>query len=303
MSTPAISDASPAFGISDDQGRDTTSQPMASASSPRRLGAKGIVDLLRREPLVHFIMLGAVIFAIDAALHPPAKDEKVITVTKAMRQSFIDNFDEDKARTPSDEDLQKMVDSWVASEILYREGKALGVDRGDEMIRDRVAFKLQLLIFDQVRVSPPTEDQLRAWFASNHERFDEPERVGFYITPATDQATARRELDDIVAQRESDDLRNQTRAILGRPVASLSPAFGDDFRDRLLAMSEGQWTILQSKEGWHVVRLDSRRPGKLARLEDVREEAERTWHTEQTRKQAWEAVTRLKAGYKVRYEQ
>jgi hypothetical protein len=243
------------------------------------------------------------IFGIDAVLHPPAKNEKVITVTKAMRQSFIDNFDEDKARTPSDEDLQKMIDAWVASEILYREGKALAVDRGDEMIRDRVAFKLQLLIFDQVRVSPPTEDQLRAWFAGNHERFDEPERVGFYITPATDQATAQRQLDDIVAQRESDELRNQTRAILGRPVASLSAAFGDNFRDRLLAMSEGQWGILQSKEGWHVVRLDSRRPGKLAKFEEVREEAERTWHTEETRKQAWEAVTRLKAGYKVRYEQ
>src|SRR5207244_981114 len=83
------------------------------------------------------------------------------------------------ARVPSDSDVEKMIDSWVASEILYREGKALGVDRGDDMIRDRVAFKMQLLIFDQVRVAEPTEGQLRAWFADNHVRFDEQERVGF----------------------------------------------------------------------------------------------------------------------------
>ena len=75
-------------------------------------------------------------------MHPPAKDDKVITVSKAMRQSFIDNFDEDKERVPSDAELEKMIESWVASEILYREGKSLGVDRGDDMIRDRVAFKL-----------------------------------------------------------------------------------------------------------------------------------------------------------------
>src|SRR5689334_15398680 len=123
---------------------------------------------LLREPLLHFLLLGAIIFAADAMLHPPAKDEKVITVTKAMRQSFIDNFAEDKQRVPSEADLQKMVDAWIASEILYREGKALGVDRGDEMIRDRVAFKLQLLIFDQVHVQPPTDEQLRSWFADNH---------------------------------------------------------------------------------------------------------------------------------------
>ena len=258
---------------------------------------------LRREPLLHFVLLGALIFGVDAVLHPPPKDDKVITVTKAMRQSFIDNFDEDKSRTPSDAELQKMIESWVASEILYREGKALGVDRGDDMIRDRVAFKLQLLIFDQIRVAQPTEDQLRAWFADNHERFDEQERVGFYLTPPTDEMTAQRQLADIEGQHESEDLQKQTRAILGRPISSLAASFGESFRDALLALPQGQWKMLQSKDGWHVVRLDSRRAGALANLDDVRDEAVRIWLTDETRKRAWEAVSRLKASYSVWYEQ
>src|SRR3954447_23424933 len=78
---------------------------------------------LLREPLLHFLILGGLIFGIDAALHPPSKDDQTIVVTKALRQSFIDNFDEDKERAPSAETLDKMIDSWVASEILYREGK------------------------------------------------------------------------------------------------------------------------------------------------------------------------------------
>jgi hypothetical protein len=258
---------------------------------------------LWREPLLHFLVLGALIFGADAILHPAAKDDREIIVTKALRQSFIENFDEDKERTPSAGELEMMIESWVASEILYREGKMLAVDRGDDMIRDRIAFKLQLLIFDQIRVAPPTEDQLRAWFADNHRRFDEPERVGFYLTPPTDETTARRYLEDIEAQRESEDLRKQARAVLGRPVASLAASFGEGFRDALLALPTGQWTALQSKDGWHVVRLDSRRAGVLATLESVRDEAARIWQTDETRKRAWEAVTRLKATYNVRYEQ
>jgi hypothetical protein len=258
---------------------------------------------LSREPLLHFVLLGVLIFGVDSVLHPPPKDDKVITVSKAMRQSFIDNFDEDKARVPSDSDLEKMIDAWVGSEILYREGKALGVDRGDEMIRDRVAFKMQLLIFDQIRLPQPTEEQLRAWFADNHARFDEPERVGFYLTPPTDQTTAQRRLEDILQQHESEELQKQTRAILGRPVASLAASFGEGFRDALLAMPQGQWNVVQSKDGWHVVRLDSRRPGALASFESVRDEAAKIWHLEETRKLAWEAVKRLKASYQVRYEQ
>lgn len=255
-----------------------------------------------KEPLLHFLVLGGLIFAADAVLHPPAKDDKVITVTKAMRQSFIETFDEDKERTPSEAELQKMVDAWVASEILYREGKILGVDRGDETIRDRIAFKLQYLIFDQVRVPQPSEEQLRAWFAENHARFDEPERVSFLMTPAADETTARRQLEDIRAQRESEELHEQTRAILQRPVVSLAAGFGDGFRDGLLKMPQNEWTVLQSKDGWHVVRLDSRAQGAPAKFEDIHAEAAKIWHTEETRKQAWDAVTRLKANYTIRVE-
>jgi len=279
-----------------------SNQQDGNSSSPARSSSVVALRGLIREPLLHFLMLGGLIFAADAIIHPPTKDEKVITVTKALRQSFIDTFDEDKQRTPSAAELQKMVEAWVASEILYREGKTLGVDRGDEMIRDRVAFKLQYLIFDQVRVPQPSEEQLRAWFADNHARFDEPERVSFFMTPPSDEATARRYLDDIREQRESEELRDQTRAILNRPVPSLAAGFGDGFSDGLLKAPLQQWSLLQSKDGWHVVRLDARVPGAPAKLEDIRAEAAKIWHTEETRKQAWEAVSRLKANYTIRYE-
>src|ERR1700681_3873417 len=292
--SPRISPSggSDSHSAADTGDRDASSRPAASA-----------LPGFWREPLLHFLVLGALIFGADAILHPPAKDDREIVVTKALRQSFIENFDEDKERTPSAAELEKMIESWVASEILYREGKMLAVDRGDDMIRDRIAFKLQLLIFDQIRVAPPTEDELRAWFADNHGRFDEQERVGFYLTPPTDEITAQRQLAEIEGQHEAEDLQKQTRAILGRPVTSLAASFGESFRDALLALPLGQWKVLQSKDGWHVVRLDSRRAGVLASLDDVRDEAVRIWLTDETRKRAWEAVSRLKAAYNVRHEQ
>ncbi len=298
MSAPAMSNAAQTF----ESAPARSNQQDGNSSSPARSSSVTALRGLSREPLLHFLVLGGLIFAADAIIHPPAKDEKVITVTKALRQSFIDTFDEDKQRTPSEAELQKMVEAWVASEILYREGKTLGVDRGDEMIRDRVAFKLQYLIFDQVRVPQPSEEQLRAWFADNHARFDEPERVSFFMTPPSDEATARRYLDDIREQRESEELRDQTRAILDRPVPSLAAGFGDGFSDGLLKAPLQEWTLLQSKDGWHVVRLDARKPGAPAKLEDVSAEAAKIWHTEETRKRAWEAVSRLKANYTIRYE-
>src|SRR5229473_8204268 len=69
--------------------------------------AAGTARFLWREPLVHFVLLGALIFGADAVVHPPPKDDKIIIVAKAMRQSFIENFDEDKSRSPSEAELEK----------------------------------------------------------------------------------------------------------------------------------------------------------------------------------------------------
>jgi parvulin-like peptidyl-prolyl isomerase len=257
---------------------------------------------LLHEPLLHFCLLGALIFGADAVLHPPAKDNKEIVITRELRQSFIDGFDEDKERTPTEAQLQQMIDSYVSSEILYREGKALAVDRGDEMIRERITFKLQELIFEQIKVPNPTEDELRTWFASNHKQFDEPERVGFYMTLPTDEALARGTLADIRAEHENENIQKQTRAFVGRPVDSLSASFGDSFRDVLLALPFKEWNVIQSKEGWHVIRLDSRRPGALANFDSVRDRVTKIWMTNETSKRAREAVSRLKSNYRVRYE-
>jgi hypothetical protein len=255
-----------------------------------------------REPLLHFIVLGGVIFAADAVLHPPSRDERVITVTNALRRSFIENFDEDKEHGPTDAELRSMIDAWVASEILYREGKALGLDRGDETIRDRIAFKLQLLIFDQAEVNPPAEAELREWFAANHARFDQPERVSFYLSPPYSENEALERLAAMRQGREPEELRSRTRAMIARPVSTLATSFGAEFRDGLLALHLEDWAVLPSTAGWHLVRLDAHHDAEPARFEDVRDQAVRLWHTEKTRERAWQAVERLKSSYTIRYE-
>ncbi|GAC1348564.1 MAG: hypothetical protein NVSMB18_37040 [Acetobacteraceae bacterium] len=257
---------------------------------------------VRREPLIHFVVFAGLLFAIDAVLHPPDRNARVITVTRAMREAMATNFDEDRERRATPDELNEMVEHWVASEILYREGKLLGVDRGDDTIRDRIAFKLQLMIFSQLEQPNPTGEELRAWFEQHRDRFDEPERASFYLSLPTDEAAARRSLEAIQAGQDPEELKRTTRAMIGRPLGSIAPVFGEEFRDGLLKLPVGTWSVLHSKEGWHVVRLDSRRPGEPARFEDVHDQALRIYQTDAVRERAWEAVKRLRTNYQVRYE-
>jgi hypothetical protein len=71
---------------------------------------RATLRVVRHEPLVHFFLLGGLIFAADAVLHPPDRNERVITVTRAMRQAMSENFDEDRERKATGTELDAMVD-------------------------------------------------------------------------------------------------------------------------------------------------------------------------------------------------
>jgi len=190
------------------------------------------------------------------------------------------------------------------SEILYREGKALGVDRGDDMIRDRIAFKDAVADFrPDPRPPEPTESAIARLVCGQSCAVRRAGNLsGFYLTPPTDQATAQRQLDDILQQHESEELQNQTRAILGRPVESLAASLRRGL-PRCAAGDAGgtMETSCSPRMAGTSFASIPRRPGTLASFESVQDEAcQDLAHRGDAQTVAWEAVKRLKASYQVR---
>ncbi len=267
-------------------------QPRAA----RRWGA------VLREPLLHFAVLAGLIFGADRILHPPSNSDRVITVSSELRRQLIAGFDEDQQIKPTQEQLQKLIDFYVATEILFREGKSMGLDRGDDMIKARVAHKLQLLIFSDIDVGRPSEEQLAEWFAKHRDRFDVPEKFDFYLAAAASEQEARDDVARIAAGNEPEALQETARAFQGRPAANLIASFGEAFVKQLETLPRGQWQAVQSSEGWHVARVDGVSAAAPANLEQVRSSVVEAWRTEATRLRALDAVEKLKANYTVRYE-
>jgi PPIC-type PPIASE domain len=272
----------------------------AQASAPRhdRRGWR----VLAGEPLLQFLVIGAGLFAADHWLHPPVADNHVIVVTQQMRRSIEDNYDEDHARKATDAEVKAVIDNWVNDEILYREGKALGLDLGDPTIRDRIIYKLKVMLSDEAKPLDPTPEELQAWFEEHRARYDEPDRVTFLATAPVAEDVARREYESIRKMRETADLQEQTRVFVDRPRTAVAPVFGEAFAVALEKAPIGQWQVMQSGAGWHVVRVDARKSGRRVALDDVRGDAVNSLKAERTLKNTLEAIRRLQARYTVRYE-
>jgi hypothetical protein len=124
------------------------------------------------EPLVHFLAIGAALFLLgrwvgDSAGAAPSK----VVVTRAQVDALESGFFNASQRLPTDDELDALVQDYVKEEVSVREALALGLDRGDAVVRQRLRQKFEFLNEDSVETAEPTEDGLRAYLAAHPEAF------------------------------------------------------------------------------------------------------------------------------------
>ena len=259
---------------------------------------------LLREPLLHFLLIGALIFAVHAAITPSVGKDRVIEVTPEVRQSIIDIFKRaHEQREPAPDELARLIDVWILNEITYREALAQGLDKGDEMIRERIMQKMRLLIFGNLKVNDPTEAELRQWYEARRVHYDIPDVISFYevlIGGTEAEGEARAVLQQIEEGSEPEEVRLRAHIFAKRPRQSLEPAFGKPFVDALAALPIGKWWTVQSSVGWHIVRVDSIVPGRKVDLSEVATQVIAQWKDERGRVLGIAAIRDLGKSYVIR---
>jgi hypothetical protein len=256
-----------------------------------------------REPLLHFLAIGSLIFAANAAVTPPVGKDRLIEVTPEVRQSVIDVFRVQRHRDPTAEELAPLIDLWILNEITYREAMAQGLDKGDEMIRERIMQKMRLLIFGNATVPEPDTAELQQWLDSRRERYDEPELLSFFHVPIggpESAAEAAEVLRKIETGEEPEEIRLRARAFAKRPRPGVVEAFGREFVDRLIALPRGRWQTLESPTGWHIVRLDNVHPGRHVALDEVMNQVLSDAQQERIRAAALATIREMGKSYVIR---
>ena len=136
---------------------------------------------LLKEPLLHFVLLGAALFALSALRGERtarAGDDEIV-VSRGRIENLAALFAKTWQRAPTAEELRGLVDDFVLEEALYREGKALGVDQDDTIIRRRVRQKMEFVVGDIIEQAEPTDVELEEWLAEHPASYARPERYRF----------------------------------------------------------------------------------------------------------------------------
>jgi hypothetical protein len=255
-----------------------------------------------REPLLHFLLLGAALFAVDHVLIGRADDPRVITIGPEVDKEARELFKNSRGVDPTPEQLAALRQVWLDNEVLYREGLALRVNEGDSAIRDRVVFKALNVVEGSLRSAQPDVKTLRTWFEANRAKYDEPPRFDFQeaVLTADNSEGAVRAFVAELNRGSGGELRAGLRVFKGRPHSNLVQSYGEDFAKTLEQLQPGQWQALQTRDGWRAMRLDAAVPGKPADFDTLAAVVQQDWVDETMAAERTAAVRALAKKYTVR---
>ena len=275
------------------------------------------LSLMRRilqEPLLHFLLLGALLFLVfHFTGNRPADSKTEVVVTPGQVAALSAGFTRTWQRPPSAGELEGLIEDQVRAEIYSREALALGLDRDDLIIRNRLRTKLEMVTENVIGQIDPTDDQLREYLNQHSGAFHREAQCAFwqiYFSSerrgARAHADARAEL--VLVANHGEDLRPDE---LGDPTllpsmvslsgtSAIAAQFGGEFTNALSELPIGKWSgPVKSAFGWHLVLVRKRMPGRIPELTEVRKDVEREWRNAQRKEQTEQLYQKLRKRYQV----
>lgn len=273
---------------------------------------------LLREPLIHFLLIGATLFLLFGFFDDPVGPQSSrIVITNGQIEFLKARFAKTWQRQPTENELQELINGHVREEILYREALALGLDRDDTVVRRRMTQKLELMGDDIAGITVPTDEDLSKYMEEHPEDFRIEPRVAFrqiYIDVVKRGISADIEADRLLALL-SDEESKPDPDTLGDslmipsaynllPVSEIAKIFGEPFSLELVKSKEGQWTgPIQSGYGLHLVLVTEKVAGRLPELAEVRETVEWEWSSAHKKTVRDNIYQKLREKYTIEFEE
>lgn len=261
-----------------------------------------------REPLVHFFLVGTLLFALFAVLDdsPPPLAEKMLMVSEDDARRLAAEFEATWRRQPTVEELDHMIGESVREEVYVREALALGLDRDDAVIRRRLLSKMLFLTESGAGAVKPDEAMLQAHLEAHSDRFAEPPLLAFEQILLVEgiggeemvrlEERLNRGIDPGAAARPT----LLPKVFQPSPASVVDGTFGSGFFDSLGGLPVDRWSgPVETTLGRHLVRVTERRPARLPPLAEIRARVEQDWRADFTARLREERYEALRSRYEV----
>ena len=271
---------------------------------------------LAREPLIHFLLIGAGIYGVYALYGTPEDSvaNNTIIVDASRIETFIRVWESRWNRPPSKQELNGLIKQFIREDILYREAIAMGLDKDDPITRRRMAQKLEFLTKDIAGFKEPGAGELESYFDINKAKYKEPDLITFshiYIDPEKRGDATLDDANTLLTEMQtfgppdSATIDKGDRFMLQnyfpqKTELDIRKLFGSGFATTVMQLESGQWHgPVLSGYGTHLVFIESLDVKPPPVFEEVQTEVMQNWLADQQEKFNEAFYESLKSRYEI----
>jgi peptidyl-prolyl cis-trans isomerase C len=271
---------------------------------------------LLREPLLHFLLIGAFIYVAYGLFAEPTEEgqQDTIVVSAGEIEWMRSNWEKRWNRAPTAKEMDGLVQQYIRETVLYREALTMGLNQHDQVIRRRLAQKLEFLATDLVSLAPATEDELQAYFTAHQDRYQQPSRYTFtqvFVDPDKRGDATLSDAEAIKAALIAKGDAIEDAGALGdgfmlqndypeQTPLEIRKNFGSGFAESLLALLPGQWHgPVLSGYGVHLVYVSHVAEFPAPVFAEVRERVTQDWKSDKGEELNEKFYASLRARYTI----
>ncbi|MDH3362310.1 MAG: peptidylprolyl isomerase [Gammaproteobacteria bacterium] len=262
-----------------------------------------------RQPLVHFLVAGAAIFALNELRDPPepaGSNRIVVTVAAVERMAGL--WQKTWGRPPSESELQAQVRDYIKEEIYYREALRLGLDVNDTVIRRRLRQKMEFMTDTDAEVLDLDKATLQAFYEQNADRYRKSpvfdfEQIYFSAESADRIAPVMKALLSGTDSQSLGDPISLPALMTGADELAIARTFGSAFFAGLQSLEPNAWSgPVTSGFGQHLVKISRKEPARRLTLDEAFRSVENDWRAAQRIASLEAAFEKMRAGYEIEIE-
>lgn len=275
------------------------------------------LSTLLREPLLHFLFIGAALFFLYNVHNETTVDNNRIVISKAQINHLLTLWKKKRQREPTQAELDSMIQQQVREEVMVREALAMGLDNDDRIIRRRLAQKMEFITSNIATLAEPDDTELRDYLLKHSDKFSLPARIDFkqvFINPEkhgidTDDY-AKNLLSKLLQDGKEIDIKTISDSLMLEThynqvtVNDATRLFGKDFSSEIFTLPVGSWQgPIQSGYGYHLVHISQKTEEQMPELDTIREKVLLEWQSQQRRELDIAFYENLRKRYEITIEE
>ena len=267
-----------------------------------------------KEPLLHFVLIGAVFFLLYSWIGKPDDSKDTIVLDNQDLEEIVSKFEMQWNRIPTEEELIQIVSSKVEDEVFYKEALKMNLDSNDEIIKRRLSQKMKSLTKDVSSIIEPSKDELVSYYEKHKNKYSIEATYSFYQIFFSPDKRDNFRLEAKHAIYKANSRTLDEAMLLGDPI-SLPKKFtntssfhirrqmGAEFANSINELELNNWQgPISSGFGSHLVYITSKKAEEIAPYSKVKKQVLEDFMFEKQQKTKQGILKEFIKKYDIKYD-